>query len=160
MASETTAAPEIVVVDDTVRLIGEHDLTTAPELRDVLVELSGRARLVVDLTQAEFVDSRIVAEILGARDGGGRLSVLVAPGTAPARVLEVLELQAVLNVRAPSSFEDLGEPARTVVYAGATRAQHGHDRVDAHAAKKRRRLDAAARGSQSVAIAPRYSPEA
>src|SRR5215218_5605394 len=58
------AAGDVVVVV----VEGEHDIYTAPALRDRLDEAIGRGGgIVVDLTGATFVDSSVLGALLGAR---------------------------------------------------------------------------------------------
>ena len=50
-----------------VALRGEHDLSTAPELRTLLTRLVARNRLVVvDVSEAEFIDSSVLDTLLNA----------------------------------------------------------------------------------------------
>jgi anti-anti-sigma factor len=99
-------------------LHGEHDLRTAPELRDCISDLfRDGASVVVDLSRADLVDSSILAVLAGARavarssDLGFALLVdeqTAAPVrraveiTGLARVLRVLEDRASL----PRRFDD------------------------------------------------------
>lgn len=83
---------------------GEHDLSTAPELRRRLSTLIAEGEpLVVDLTPATFVDSSILGAILAARRGADEagLGFAVAhPGKddAVGRVLEITGLRTELPV--------------------------------------------------------------
>lgn len=83
---------------------GEHDLSTAPELRrrleDVLSEGTG---VVVDLSRATFIDSSILGVILDAKRRAAEAKVGYAVvhtnGADPVdRVLEVTGLRAELPV--------------------------------------------------------------
>ena len=86
-------------------LEGEHDIYTAPALRErmygVIAEGHG---LVVDLTQTTFVDSSILGALLGARrrahESGVGFAVCCADGIEPGvrRILEVTGLIPVLPV--------------------------------------------------------------
>src|ERR1700761_603067 len=64
-----------------IRLVGEVDLSTVPELDRMLDQLarSGHSRLLIDLTGVEFMDSSGLASILralhAADRNGHRLSV-------------------------------------------------------------------------------------
>jgi anti-sigma B factor antagonist len=78
-----------------VSLRGEHDISTAPDLRGAL----GRARdaghaVVVDLTDVEFVDSTVLQALLQGRDpaeeGADHRLVLVVPEDGVARRLLTL----------------------------------------------------------------------
>jgi anti-sigma B factor antagonist len=85
---------------------GEHDLTTAPDLRRRLDSLLEEGtRTVVDLTPATFIDSSILGVILDGRrraDGAGIGFAVVHSngGDAVDRILEVTGLRAELPVHA------------------------------------------------------------
>jgi anti-sigma B factor antagonist len=49
------------------RVSGEHDLYTAPDLRDRLKQALSAGDVVVDLSEATFVDSSILGALLSAR---------------------------------------------------------------------------------------------
>jgi anti-sigma B factor antagonist len=85
---------------------GEHDLSTAPNLRRRLDSLldEGTAT-VIDLSPATFIDSSILGVILDARrqaaDGGIGFAIVHANGAdAVDRVLDVTGLRAELPVHA------------------------------------------------------------
>jgi anti-anti-sigma factor len=68
-----------------VRLIGEHDMTTAPQLRQQLQSLSEQAAaIVLELSDAEFIDSSVIHALTEAdqllRERGRRLVWCVADG--------------------------------------------------------------------------------
>jgi len=75
-----------------VSLRGEHDISTAPDLRGALerAQAAGDA-VVVDLTGVEFVDSTVLQALLQGRDTAGqgaeRRLVLVVPDDGVARRL-------------------------------------------------------------------------
>ena len=83
---------------------GEHDLSTAPELRRRFADLiAERGAVVVDLSPATFVDSSILGVILDARrnaDEAGLGFAVAHPGgnDAVGRVLEITGLRAQLPV--------------------------------------------------------------
>jgi anti-sigma B factor antagonist len=87
-----------------VSLRGEHDLTTAPALRERMEEAVGRRTgVLVDLTSAEFIDSSIIGVVLeGQRraleEGIGFAAALEGGGPAVRRVLEVTGLDTNLPV--------------------------------------------------------------
>ena len=88
---------------DVVRVTGEIDIRTAPELRDVLARLldGGTERLVVDLEGVEFLDSTALSVMVGAhkrlvRKGSGL--VLVCTRDPILRVLTVTGLSRVFTV--------------------------------------------------------------
>jgi anti-sigma B factor antagonist len=85
---------------------GEHDLSTAPNLRRRLSSLLDQnTATIVDLSPATFVDSSILGVILDCRrragDAGVGFAVVHASGAdAVDRVLEVTGLRAELPVHA------------------------------------------------------------
>lgn len=85
-------------------ITGEHDLSTAPQLRRRLEELLDEGtRVVVDLSRATFIDSSILGVILDAKRRAAEAkvgyAVLHTNGAAPVdRVLEVTGLRAELPV--------------------------------------------------------------
>jgi anti-sigma B factor antagonist len=87
-------------------LSGEHDLSTAPELRRRLDKLLAEGTpTVVDLSPATFIDSSILGVILDGRrraaDNDVGFAVLHSDGAdAVDRVLEVTGLRAELPVHA------------------------------------------------------------
>ena len=87
-----------------VALRGEHDLTTAPALREHMDGAIGRrSGVLVDLTNAEFIDSSIIGVILEARrraeeEGIGFAAALEGGEPAVRRVLEVTGLDTNLPV--------------------------------------------------------------
>jgi anti-sigma B factor antagonist len=110
------AGPAVVTIS------GEHDLSTAPNLRRRLDNLldEGTAT-VVDLSPATFIDSSILGVILDARRRAAEanigFAVVHANGAdAVDRVLEVTGLRAELPVHArrEEAFKEVsgsGEPA-------------------------------------------------
>src|ERR1051325_11612760 len=95
-----------IAVDDShgdvmlVNVRGEHDIYTAPALRDRLEEAleKGTAGVIVDLSGATFLDSSILGALLEARRQGleHRLGYVVWLGENPepgvARILEITGL--------------------------------------------------------------------
>jgi len=85
-------------------ITGEHDLSTAPELRRRLEEvLNERTGVVVDLSRATFIDSSILGVILDGKRRAAEAkvgyAVLHTNGADPVdRVLEVTGLRAELPV--------------------------------------------------------------
>lgn len=82
---------------------GEHDLYSADRLRQTFDDLLfGNERLIVDLSNAEFIDSTIIGVLVQATnraDGRDRRFTVVL-GTAPVveRILEITGVMTVLNV--------------------------------------------------------------
>jgi anti-sigma B factor antagonist len=84
---------------------GEHDLSTAPELRRSLERLiSGGDPVVIDLSPATFVDSSVLGVILGARRRAEEAGLGFAVAheenghEAVARVLDITGLRSQLPV--------------------------------------------------------------
>lgn len=97
------AAPASVTVEVTpagdgarvLRMTGELDVATAPELQARVPELvEGAAGLVLDLAAVTFFDSSGVRMVdRFAREcgrSGVAFAVVARPGTAPSRVLEIV----------------------------------------------------------------------
>ena len=84
---------------------GEHDISTAPTLRECLDEALTRSRaLIVDLSAATFLDSSILGVLLEARRQAHerQTAYVVCLGTAPEpavrRILEITGLVPVFPV--------------------------------------------------------------
>jgi anti-sigma B factor antagonist len=81
-----------------VGLFGEHDVDSEAELSDALTRICGvgsAGDVVVDLSQATFVDSTTLATLLGARNlmlRQGRTLVLRAPSSQARRLLALCGL--------------------------------------------------------------------
>ena len=84
-----------------VRVSGELDLATAPDVEKTLSEADLASTLVFDLTECGFIDSTGVRVLLAtaakAGETGGKVSV-VAPDPAVRRALEIAGLGAVLPI--------------------------------------------------------------
>jgi anti-anti-sigma factor len=100
-----------------VALEGEHDVNDAGALRRLLdEELAGQSRIVVDLSRTVFVDSTVVAAILGAhrrRRGEGGVSVVLGDGVLR-RMFEIMRLDQVFDTYPTAST------ALTAARAGGT----------------------------------------
>ncbi|HSC74534.1 MAG TPA: STAS domain-containing protein [Gaiellaceae bacterium] len=76
-----------------VKLAGELDLYNAPRLRDALAEACKDApsRVVVDLSEVEFIDSTALGVLIEARTrlDNRRAFLLAAPGLETRRALEI-----------------------------------------------------------------------
>jgi anti-sigma B factor antagonist len=83
------------------RVAGELDLATTPELEAVLENVDLGERLVVDLSPCTFLDSSALRVLIGtitdARERGGSVS-LVAPEPGIARVLEIASVDTMAAV--------------------------------------------------------------
>src|SRR6478735_12730441 len=94
-------------VDDVVIVVveGEHDIYTAPTLRERLEEALGRGGgIVVDLTGATFVDSSVLGALLDSRrralEAGQGFVVCIGETVEPGvqRILDITGLVPVLPV--------------------------------------------------------------
>ena len=77
-----------------VKCTGEHDLLTSPALEELLIELVASNDLVViDVSEAEFIDSSFLHEIVKAdrlaRPGGTRVRLQVGSRSIVKLALEV-----------------------------------------------------------------------
>jgi len=87
-------------------LTGEHDLTTAPVLREQMESaVTDSSGVLIDLSAAEFIDSSIIGVVLEARRrteeaGIGFAAALHDGQPAVRRVLEVTGLDSNLPVHA------------------------------------------------------------
>ena len=84
-------------------LSGEHDLYSADRLRQTLDDvLLGSEHLIVDLSQAEFIDSTIIGVLVQTmnRAGGVDRKFTIVLGTAPIvqRTLEITGVLALFDV--------------------------------------------------------------
>ena len=95
-------------VDDSTHVIelgGEVDLYTAPEFKERMVELieSGKKRIVVDLSQATFIDSTTLGVLVGGvkrlRPAGGSLA-LVCTDENITKIFEITGLDRVVPIHA------------------------------------------------------------
>ena len=86
-----------------VRLLGELDMSTAPQLRDELLRLvsGGATMITVDLSELAFVDSTGLSVLITAlkrlRQQGGDMA-LRSPTAGTRRVLEITGLTEVFPI--------------------------------------------------------------
>ncbi|MEZ5098751.1 MAG: STAS domain-containing protein [Thermoleophilia bacterium] len=82
----------------TLRLLGEHDLSTRDELLGLGEAAVEQGDLVIDLAEVEFIEASIVGAVVELRARAlhaGRSCTLVLPrGGLPRRVLELCEVPA------------------------------------------------------------------
>jgi len=85
-----------------VKLAGELDLYNAPQVREALADACGNSaeRVVVDLSEVEFIDSTALGVLIEART---RLAnrdafLLAAPGLETRRALEISGLDQHFNL--------------------------------------------------------------
>jgi anti-sigma B factor antagonist len=77
------------------RLSGELDLFTSPQLAAVLADIGGDRPVHIDLSELTFIDSSGIREILtfaGSRSGRGRV-VLINPSKPVRRAMEIVGLE-------------------------------------------------------------------
>ncbi|MHB1137482.1 MAG: STAS domain-containing protein [Microthrixaceae bacterium] len=83
----------IEVTGDVIRLRGELDAHTAPQLDEVIVDAvaSGADQLVLDMGGVDFVDSSGLRSLIRARTEGDveRVVVIRQPSAATQRLLEI-----------------------------------------------------------------------
>jgi anti-sigma B factor antagonist len=93
LPAEFSIAEEAVDETGIVLIVqGELDIVTAPELRERLnaVIERGAERVVVDLTDVEFLDSVSLAVLVCARKRlGGRLATIVAPDSYSRLIFQI-----------------------------------------------------------------------
>ena len=86
-----------------VRLLGELDMSTAPQLRDELLRLAsdGAREVTVDLSELQFMDSTglsvLITGLKRLRERGGDLA-LRSPTPSTRRVLEITGLTEVFAI--------------------------------------------------------------
>ncbi len=83
-------------------LAGEHDLSSAAELRKTLtLALNGCTHLIVDLSSTEFVDSSTITALVTAKkradEGGCEFNLVLASTPIVERALELTGVLAGLN---------------------------------------------------------------
>jgi len=86
-----------------IALGGEHDLASAPRFQETVDEaLAGCSHLIVDISDAEFIDSSTIATFIRARDraehGGGKFNLVLGTAAIVERALEVSGVIPVLRV--------------------------------------------------------------
>jgi anti-sigma B factor antagonist len=100
-----------------IELGGEIDLYTAPELKERMAEIidEGKTRVVVDLSQATFIDSTTLGVLVGGvkrlRPAGGSLA-LVCTDENITKIFEITGLDRVFPIHA-SRDEALAEVGNT-----------------------------------------------
>lgn len=88
-----------------VEAAGEVDLTTAPQLREPLMEaVNGAAKtaVIVDLSRVDFIDSAGLALLVEARKRLApeerALHILLTPGRQPERVLKLGRFDTIMHL--------------------------------------------------------------
>jgi anti-anti-sigma factor len=93
------------------KLVGEHDLSTAPAVAGAFRRIADSCtNVVVDLTDTSFIDSTVVGALIGYADDGETV-LLVAPADGAARrVLDLVEVTPHLR-----TFDTRDEALRAVL---------------------------------------------
>jgi len=101
-----------------IQLGGEVDLYTAPEFKERLVELieGGKTKIVVDLSEATFIDSTTLGVLVGGvkrlRPAGGSLA-LVCSDQNITKIFEITGLDRVFPIHATrdEALSSVAQPA-------------------------------------------------
>lgn len=86
-----------------IRLLGELDMSTAPQFRDELLRLAeaGSPQITVDLTELAFIDSTglsvLITGLKRVRQQGGDMA-LRSPSPSTRKVLEITGLHEVFSI--------------------------------------------------------------
>jgi anti-sigma B factor antagonist len=81
-----------------IRVEGELDMLTAPELAVAIDSCNGSGReVVVDLSGVSFIDSHGLHVVMGARPGGQHV-ILVCPDGDVSRLLQLVQATRVLTI--------------------------------------------------------------
>jgi anti-sigma B factor antagonist len=88
-------------------LRGEHDLSTAPEVRAHVEEaVAAGGDLIVDLTETAFIDSSILGVLvagyrsIGAASADRRFAVVAVPGSSVTRLFDLVSVTEVIPIYA------------------------------------------------------------
>lgn len=74
------------------RLVGELDMGSAPDLTDALTAMSGHGDVRLELSELEFIDSaglHAIVQYAGSLDGDGDKLILANPSAMTQRVFEI-----------------------------------------------------------------------
>ncbi len=98
-----TIESEQLLDERLIRVAGEVDLYSSPELRKAILQAmpSGDGRLSIDLSGVSYIDSSGVATLvegLRAANENGAKFTLVAPSSAVIQVLELARLDSVFKI--------------------------------------------------------------
>jgi anti-sigma B factor antagonist len=97
-------APDVDGAAPVLALSGEHDLSTAPELRARLHELGETTAIIIDLDETTFVDSSILGVLVGglrrARERDVPFGLVLGEAAHPAirRIFELTGLHDVFPI--------------------------------------------------------------
>jgi anti-anti-sigma factor len=78
------------------RLWGELDVANAPEVFAAIREAVGPTEVIVDFSEVTFIDSSVVAELVGLA-GAATVRVVAPHGCQPRRVLDLTGLLGALS---------------------------------------------------------------
>ena len=87
-----------------VALHGEHDLSTSKQVGRAIDEVfAGGSRIVLDLSQATFIDSTVLAAVVEAQERADKkpddeLVVVAVPGSAPRRALDLAQIELRVDI--------------------------------------------------------------
>jgi anti-sigma B factor antagonist len=120
----------------TVALHGEHDLTTTDQIRAEFNAIFAQGTtMVVDLSDATFIESGVVGELLRAQQRVNRhptehLAVVAPPDGAPRRVLDLLDVGRIVDIfpsrdAAAALTRTTARPDTLPGYRSATRSGYG-----------------------------------
>ena len=83
---------------EVIRVEGELDMLTAPELAAALNSCNGSGReVVVDLSDVTFIDSHGLHVLMGARPGGQHV-ILVCPDGNVSKLFQIVQATGVLTI--------------------------------------------------------------
>jgi anti-sigma B factor antagonist len=99
-----------------IAVTGELDLTTAPQLKWMLVDAieEGHSRLIVDLSATSFMDSTALGVLVGVNRGleaGGQLSIVCARSSL-LRIFELSGMDGAFTICATLDDALAGSPQR------------------------------------------------
>ena len=108
-AFEVTSDGDVAVV----RLLGEHDLASATEVRETVISLGAdRAGVVVDVAETEFVDVAVLRALLDAeaelKARGSRLVIALGTACVVQRLFELTDVR----LSCAGSIDEAAEAAR------------------------------------------------
>jgi anti-anti-sigma factor len=130
LARDTQPTPPEIVVEfraarapgfaAIVSLVGEHDLSTSPELLATLGPIAGN--VLLDLSACEFIDSTVIGVVIGksadlARDGHRLELVAPSANTIVTRVIDVVGLRRLMPVHAQVPTAASNDSGETVASA-------------------------------------------
>ena len=88
-----------------IRAVGELDVASVPELRDVVHAARRRAgHVVVDLRNVSFMDTFALTALVALQNEGSRLSLHVVPGAGIQRLLDLAGARAAVHWISPEQL--------------------------------------------------------